>query len=141
MNTGPRGPAPEAAESFAAYIGRLCAPLLVPCGMGIWQIALALIGGISAKEVVLSSLCVLFCDSGTGISVGDAMHAAGLTAPGAYAMMIFVLLYTPCAATLSTLRKEYGAGSAVFSALLQLAAAWLVSAAVYSVSSLVLHIV
>ena len=47
-------------DSFGAQIGRLIAPILVPAGLGLWQIAVALISGIAAKEVVVASLSVLY---------------------------------------------------------------------------------
>ena len=59
------------ADSFGAVIGRLLVPVLSPAGLGMWQIGVALLSGISAKEVVVSSFAVLF-------GVSNANSAAGM---------------------------------------------------------------
>ena len=60
MNFGPSGYTPDTANSFGAVIGKVLTPFFAPIGLGFWQIAVALIAGISAKEVVVSSCAVLF---------------------------------------------------------------------------------
>ena len=60
LNFGPHGFSPDMADSFGAVIGKWMVPLFAPIGLGFWQIAVALIAGISAKEVVVSSCAVLF---------------------------------------------------------------------------------
>lgn len=119
-------------------LGRMIAPLYFPCGFGTWQLALALISGIAAKEVVVSSLAVLYsCRSAA--EVGAALYASGFTTANAASLMVFVLLYTPCAAALAAIRRETGSrAAALLSAAGQFLAAWLVSAAVYGVCRLVM---
>ena len=60
MNVGPAGFISDVADSFAAKFGQILVPVLKPVGLGSWQIAVALISGISAKEVVVSSMSVLY---------------------------------------------------------------------------------
>lgn len=139
LNFGPHGYTRNMSESFGAGIGRLLVPVLAPIGLGYWQIAVALIAGISAKEVVVSSCAVLFGVSNVNSAAGmstlqNLLGAAGFGTLNAYCLMIFCLLYIPCFATLATIRKE--SGSWRFMALaagFQLIVAWLVSFAVYQI--------
>ena len=139
LNFGPHGYTRNMSESFGAGIGRLLVPVLAPIGLGYWQIAVALIAGISAKEVVVSSCAVLFGVSNVNSAASmstlqNLLGAAGFGTINAYCLMIFCLLYIPCFATLATIRKE--SGSWRFMALaagFQLIVAWLVSFAVYQI--------
>lgn len=129
-------------QSFGAGLGHLLVPVFVPLGLGYWQIAVALIAGISAKEVVVSSLAVLFAVPNINSDVG--MHTLvgllgeqGFGTWNAYCMMIFCLLYVPCAATLATVKKESGSWKWTgFTAVFQLAVAWGVTFCVYQAGSL-----
>ena len=60
LNFGPHGYVTDISESFGSVIGRLIVPVFQPVGLGYWQIIVALIAGIAAKEVVVSSCSVLF---------------------------------------------------------------------------------
>ena len=60
LHLGPQGAAWDVSESFAAVLGRGLAPVLVPAGLGAWQTAVALLTGLSAKEVVVSSFFILY---------------------------------------------------------------------------------
>ena len=107
LNSGPSGFVTEVSESFAAKFGHLLVPVLKPAGLGSWQIAVALISGISAKEVVVSSFSVLYGISNINSAAGMAeltgvLSASGFGPANAYALMIFCLLYTPCIATIAT---------------------------------------
>lgn len=142
LNFGPGGFVTSMEDSFAAWIGRGAAFLLKPCGLGMWQIAVALIAGIAAKEVVVSSLAVLFGIENISSTAGSAALRASLAAYGfgaanAYALMVFVLLYIPCAAALATIRSEskswlWTAGAAV----MQIGVAWILSAVAYRIGCL-----
>lgn len=144
LNFGPAGLVERPADSFGAILGRWLEPVLAPAGLGMWQIAVALISGISAKEVVVTSFSVLF-------GVGDAGNGAGLTAVmeglraanpdfgplNAYCLMLFCLLYVPCAATLATVKKE--SGSSVFTLKMmafELILAWTAAVLVFQIGSL-----
>ncbi len=79
-----------------------------PLGLGYWQIVVALISGIAAKEVVVSSCSVLFGVSNITGGEGMGQLAAllgtmGFGAANAYALMVFCLLYVPCTATIATI--------------------------------------
>lgn len=142
LNAGPGGFATDVSESFAAAFGRILVPVLTPAGLGSWQIAVALISGISAKEVVVSSFSVLYGISNINSAAGmeeltEVLMAGGFGSLNAYALMIFCLLYTPCIATIATIKRETGswkwtAGMIVF----QLVLAWAVAVLVYQVGSL-----
>lgn len=145
LNFGVSGMVSNPAESFGAAVGKWLEPVMRPAGLGMWQIIVSLIAGISAKEVVVSSFSVLF-------GVGSAQGAASMEtvmenlrnidpsfgALNAYCMMLFVLLYVPCAAAMATIRKE--SGDTVFTlklALFQIAFAWMVATVVFQIGSLI----
>ena len=83
LNFGPHGYSPDMAQSFGAMIGKWLVPFFAPIGLGFWQIAVALIAGVSAKEVVVSSCAVLFgivnASSPEGMSAfASALNGIGL---------------------------------------------------------------
>ena len=111
LNYNFQGMTSDVTTSFGAMIGKVLAPVLVPAGLGAWQIVVALISGLSAKEVVISSFSVLYgvnnISSPEGMAtLSGALGAIGFGPLNAYALMVFCLLYTPCVATLATIRKE-----------------------------------
>ena len=127
--------------SFAAKLGRLLAPVLAPAGLGYWQIAVALLSGIAAKEVVVSSMGVLFgianiaSPEGMGM-LSDVLNSSGFGIVNAYSMMLFCLLYVPCAAALAAIRRESGSlRFTVLTAAFQLTFAWAISTVFYQVAS------
>lgn len=142
LNFGVQGYTTEMTESFGAQIGHLIVPVLVPIGLGYWQIAVALIAGISAKEVVVSSCAVLFGISNVTSPVGmtalqTTLSESGFGMLNAYSLMVFCLLYIPCIATLATIQKESGSRLfTVFAAGFQLVTAWMVSFVIYQVGAL-----
>ena len=112
----------DVGDSMLADAGRAIAPLLSPLGFGDWRAASALAAGIGAKESVMSVLTVL---SG-GIE-------SMFTPASAASFCVFVLLYTPCAAALSTIAAEAGKGRAAATAVAHAALAWCASFIVYTV--------
>ena len=139
LNFGPSGFTGGMGDSFGAVIGRWLVPVFAPIGLGFWQIVVALIAGISAKEVVVSSCAVLFGVVNASSPEGMAAFSAALEGIGfgpfnAFCLLVFCLLYIPCAATLATIRKESGSWAWMgFTAAFQLAVAWLVTFLVYQV--------
>lgn len=133
----------DMADSFAASIGRVLVPVFAPIGLGYWQIAVALISGIAAKEVVVSSCSVLFgianLASPEGIhAFADILSAGGFGPANAYAMMVFCLLYIPCAATIGTIKSETKSWKwAGISILLQLGVAWVMAFIVYHIGLMI----
>lgn len=144
LNFGPQGYSPDMTGSFGAVIGKGLTPFFVPIGLGFWQIAVALIAGISAKEVVVSSCAVLFGIVNASSPAGMTAFAAALEGIGfgplnAFCLMVFCLLYIPCAASLATIRKESGSWAWMgFTAVFQLAVAWVVTFIVYQIGSLII---
>jgi len=142
LNFGPSGYTTDAGESFGAILGHVLVPLFRPIGLGFWQICLALLAGISAKEVVVSSCAVLFgitnASSGAGMAEFAAdLESIGFTSLNALCLMIFCLLYVPCAAALATIHKESGSWKwTAFEAFFQLATAWLVTFVAYHLLSI-----
>lgn len=142
LNFGPSGYTTDAGESFGAIMGHVLVPLFRPIGLGFWQICLALLAGISAKEVVVSSCAVLFginnASSGAGMAEFAAdLEAIGFTSLNALCLMVFCLLYVPCAAALATIHKESGSWKwTAFEAFFQLATAWIVTFVAYHLLSI-----
>lgn len=142
LNFNLHGLAEDVSQSFGATIGRLLVPILAPAGLGMWQIGVALISGISAKEVVVSSFSVLFGIGNINSAVGMAemaqvLEQSGFGALNAYCLMLFCLLYVPCAATIGTIRKETNSWKWTFGMLgFQLVLAWGVALVVYQVGQL-----
>lgn len=125
---GPRGRS-VTDESFLALAGKGIAPLLAPCGLSDWRIAVAILSGFAGKELVISTLSVLF--GGSGISEG--LSKMGFTSLQAFCLMVFVLLCYPCAGTLSAIRWESGSrAEAIRAVLIGILSAWLVSAAIHA---------
>ena len=144
LNFGPGGYTGVMEESFGAIIGKAMTPILAPAGLGFWPIAVALIAGVSAKEVVVSSTAILFgvnnINSPGGMAaVHAALSAMGFTALNAYCVMVFCLLYIPCAATIGVIHRESRSWKwTLFSVCFQLVMAWGVSFLIYQVGSLFL---
>ncbi len=142
LNFGPSGYTTDAGESFGAIMGHVLVPVFRPIGLGFWQICLALLAGISAKEVVVSSCAVLFgitnASSGAGMAEFAAdLESIGFTSLNALCLMIFCLLYVPCAAALATIHKESGSWKwTAFEAFFQLATAWIVTFVAYHLLSI-----
>jgi len=146
LNFNLHGMTTDVAESFGAFIGRLLVPVLAPAGLGMWQIGVALISGISAKEVVVSSFSVLFGINNINSEVGMAEMAGilgqnGFGALNAYCLMLFCLLYVPCAATIGTIRKETHSWKWTFRMIgFQLLLAWGVAMIVFQVGRVILGV-
>jgi len=144
MNIGMHGFTANMDESFGAVIGKVLVPVFAPIGLGYWQIVLALISGVAAKEVVVSSCSVLFgignVTTAAGMSnLSALLNGMGFSALNAYALMAFCLLYVPCMAAVATIKKETGSwkwtmGMAVF----QLITAWVVAFIIFQAGSLIL---
>ncbi len=141
LNFNSHGMTDDISNSFGSQIGMYLVPVLKPAGLGMWQAALSLISGLAAKEVVVSSLCVLYhitnINSAKGMmELALGLGTAGFTGINAYALMIFCLLYTPCVASLGTIKKELDSGKwCAFSILFQLVTAWLVTVLFYQTAS------
>lgn len=144
LNFGVSGMVDDPADSFGAVIGKILVPVLAPAGLGMWQIGVALLSGISAKEIVVSSFAVLFGVSNANSEAGMAAIVQNIHSINpdfgplnAYCLMLFCLLYVPCVATVATVKKESGSWKFTLKMMgFQLAVAWVVSTAVFQVGRL-----
>lgn len=116
--------------SILAAISGLIAPIFAPMGLGDFRIVTALITGFMAKESVVSTMTVLFGS--------EAAIMAVVSARAAIALLIFCLLYTPCAAAIASVKRELGKRYALFMIVFQCAIAWILSALGYLVCGLFL---
>ena len=141
LNFGVHGYETDVTQSFAAAIGRILVPVLRPAGLGTWQIAVALISGLSAKEVVVSSFSVLYGISNINSAAGMAelsrvLGIAGFGMANAYALLVFCLLYSPCVAAVGTIRRETKSLKFTMQMVLfQIALAWCFAVLIYQIGS------
>lgn len=140
LNLNHTGLVSDMSQSFGASFGKFLVPLLAPAGLGLWQIAVMLISGLAAKEVVASSFMVLFqVSSSSDANILQMLSGMGFTSLNAYCLLVFCLLYTPCLATVMTIRKETGStrwtlGLVAF----QMVFAWAVTVIIFQTGSLLL---
>lgn len=115
----------DSQNSILAVVAGLIAPVFAPLGFGDWRISTALISGFMAKESVVSTLSVL-----TGSM--DVIHKI-LTPASALSLLIFCLLYTPCVAAVSSVKRELGGKWALVVVVGQCVVAWIMAALVYAI--------
>ncbi|MBR6201579.1 MAG: ferrous iron transport protein B [Bacteroidaceae bacterium] len=114
-------------QSFIGQIGKFVEPIIQPCGLA-WKEGVALITGVGAKEIVASTMAVLYH--------GD-ITTSGMTTLAAFSFMVFVLLYMPCIPACIGIKNESGKwGWALFTALYTTLLAWIVSTVVFQIGSL-----
>nr|WP_231475874.1 ferrous iron transport protein B [Methanobrevibacter oralis] len=92
-------------ESALGMIGTVIAPIFAPLGFGEWQPAVAIVMGLVAKEVVVSTFGTLFGVEEEGEGINNAMHDL-FTPISAFAFMAFTLLYVPCFAAIGAIKEE-----------------------------------
>ncbi len=113
-----------------ASLASIVAPVFEPTGFGDWRIVTSLISGFMAKESVVSTLTVLFGS--------PAELQAVLTQASAFSLLVFCLLYTPCVATVATVRREMGGRYALSLVIWQCVIAWGCAFAAYNICRLLL---
>ncbi len=131
-------------NSYLGTIGKVCEPVFAPLGFN-WKSSVALLSGVAAKEIVISTLGVLYTD-GDSDETGEEEIALRhrLTASGdfdtasAMAFLLFILIYFPCIATVMAISSELGWKWAVGSILYSTSLAWLIAYAVYNLLNLLL---
>ena len=99
--------AEHAEKSFMGRIGKVVAPIFEPIGID-WRGSVALLTGFVAKEIVVSTMGILYAgdENKDSEALKNALLSSGMTPLGALAMMVFVLLYMPCLATLAAIKRE-----------------------------------
>lgn len=122
-------------NSYIGQIGRAVEPVIEPLGFD-WKLGIGLISGVGAKELVVSTLGVLYTNEGDVESVSLAGRIP-ITPLVAFCYMLFVLIYFPCIATLVAIKQESGSWKwAAFAAVYTTILAWVVSFAVYRIGGL-----
>ncbi len=124
----------DSSASMLAMIGQFIAPIFAPLGFADWRVSTALITGFTAKEAVVSTLAVL---TGTSTTALPAALSSIFTPLTAFSFLIFTLLYTPCVAAVTAVKREMGsAKNAFFMVISQTGLAWVVAFLVYRVGLL-----
>ena len=145
-------------QSYIGRMGKSIEPVFSPQGFN-WKLDVSLLAGVGAKEIVASSIGVLYAgedeiddddddddfsddtefsdDSEKYTRLRQAMLRDGISPLAAYAYLIFILLYFPCIATIVAIKNETGSWHwALFAATYTTAVAWIVSALVYQIGGL-----
>ena len=128
-------------NSYLGYIGKAIEPVLEPLGFD-WQMGVGLLSGVAAKELVVSSMGVMYSidedvESGSGETKLQQALQNSITPAAALAFMVFVLLYFPCIATFGAMMTETGGWKwPLFSAVYTIVIAWVMAFIVYRVALL-----
>ncbi|WP_317466905.1 ferrous iron transport protein B [Bacteroides hominis] len=124
-------------NSYIGQIGQAVEPVLEPLGFD-WKLSIGLLSGVGAKELVVSTLGVLYTNDADADAVSLAERIP-ITPLASFSYMLFVLIYFPCIATLVAIKQESGSWKwAIFTAGYTTALAWIVSFAVYQIGGLFL---
>jgi len=126
-------PQEQQEHSYIGYIGKTMEPVLEPLGFD-WRMGVGIVSGVGAKELVVSTLGVMYADEAPVDELPDeeidetrlqkALQRS-VTPAGALAYMVFILLYFPCIATFVAIRKESGGWKwAIFTAVYTIVLAW-----------------
>ncbi len=123
-------------NSYIGQIGKAIEPVIKPLGFD-WKLGIGLISGVGAKELVVSTLGVLYTNEGDveNVNLSDRIPITPLVA---LAYMLFVLIYFPCIATFAAIKQESGSWKwAIFAAGYTTGLAWLVAFTVFQIGSLI----
>jgi ferrous iron transport protein B len=122
-------------HSYIGQIGKAIEPVIEPLGFD-WKLGIGLVSGVGAKELVVSTLGVLYTNEEDIESV-NLSNRIPITPVVALGYMLFVLIYFPCVATLAAIKQESGSWKwAIFAAFYTTALAWLVAFAVKQIGDL-----
>ncbi|MDO9262714.1 MAG: nucleoside recognition domain-containing protein, partial [Desulfosalsimonadaceae bacterium] len=123
----------QAENSYIGKVGKTIEPFFAPIGID-WRGSVALLTGFVAKEIVVSTMGVLYAAEGDDDSdaLRNALRNSGMTPLSALSMMIFVLLYVPCLATIGAITRETGSVKwTLFNIAFTTGVAWTMSFVVY----------
>jgi ferrous iron transport protein B len=128
-------------RSYMGHLGKMFAPVFAPIGMD-WRGSVAVLTGFVAKEIVVSTMGVLYAVGSEEDERSEALKLAlkrsGMTPLSAYAMMAFVLIYVPCLATVAVIRRETNSWKwTLFSIFYSTGLAWLVAFIIYQGGSVI----
>lgn len=131
-------------NSYIGRLGKSCEPIFKPLGMN-WKTSVAILSGISAKEIMVSTIGVLYTDAQSEqlseLEQEQTLHhrlvqSGDFTKGSVLALIVFTLLYFPCIATLAAIGAEYGKRWAIASAVYSTSVAWLLAFVIYQISKL-----
>ncbi len=126
----------QAENSYMGRIGKMLAPVFAPLGID-WRGGVALLTGFVAKEIVVSTLGILHAVEDEADALQAALRASEMSPLSALSMMVFVLLYIPCLATVTAIRRETGSVAwMVFDILYSTLIAWMMAFIVYQAGRL-----
>lgn len=134
-------------QSIMETIGRFIAPIFTPLGFGTWGASSALIAGLVAKEIIVSSIAmingVFDVDKNMHLKISESLtntlSPICFTPASAISYMVFCLLYCPCIATMSVLKKEVGKKWFIISVFVQFFVAYVISFIIYSCMNIILN--
>lgn len=123
-------------NSYIGQIGKAIEPVIKPLGFD-WKLGIGLISGVGAKELVVSTLGVLYTNEGDVENV-NLSNRIPITPLVALAYMLFVLIYFPCIATFAAIKQESGSWKwAIFTAGYTTGLAWLIAFTIFQIGSLI----
>ncbi|MCF6333377.1 MAG: ferrous iron transport protein B [Draconibacterium sp.] len=136
-------------NSYIGRIGKIIEPVMRPLGFD-WKMSIALIAGLPAKEIIISTMGVLYqvSDNETTVNLqsklrsemyekGDKIGQKVFTTPAALAFLIFILIYFPCIGVVAAIKNESGSWKwAAFSVLYTTGLAWIAAFLVYNIGNL-----
>ena len=136
---------PRYEMSYMGKLGQICEPVFRPMELG-WQASVAILSGIPAKEIVVSTMNVLYAHPNDDEPVGDDELSTGakeriansMSTPSAIAFLIFSLLYLPCIATIMAIASELNWKWALGSALYNTAVAWILAWIAFHITTIIL---
>lgn len=132
----PLGVEPYSQASVLGQIGAFIAPIFTPAGFGTWQASVSLFAGLAAKEAVVATLGMVYAGVSEGTALVGAIKAS-FTTLSATAFLVMILLYTPCAAVIGTVKKETNSYKwAVFMMIYPFIIAWIFAVLIYQIGSL-----
>ena len=128
-------------ESYIGQIGKFCEPVFEPLGLD-WKASVSLLSGVAAKEIMVSTMGVLYANGSSEQSEPDSLSQTlsksnDYTTASSLALLVFALLYTPCIATIAAIGAENGKRWALASIVYSTAVAWLCAYAVYNIAQLI----
>ena len=138
-------PQQQQEHSFIGYVGKAMEPALKPLGFD-WKMGVGIVAGVGAKELVVSTLGVMYADDEPVLTESNADETRlqralikSITPAGALAYMVFILLYFPCIATFIAIKNETGGWKwALFTAVYTIVLAWIMAFATFQIASLFL---
>jgi ferrous iron transport protein B len=130
-------------NSYIGRIGHICEPVFEPLGLN-WKASVSLLSGVAAKEIMVSTLGVLYSDEESASNMEHSpaqlrnrlLDSGDFTTASALALLVFTLLYLPCVATIAAIGSESGWKWAVGSILYSTIVAWICAYAVFHIAIL-----